>query len=167
MRFERQIQREDRRLNMTTTTRVSSSKSRRIVLLLLAVNAVLWAIFWVGFFSNSVAYPKMQTPGEGAYVTDVVSHRAISPERPLDLQMFYRASFIPNLPSFLVTRVLFNIPTHRNRPPDLYLGTTVAGYELLCWMIFSFLQWYLIGRAVVWFANRKKNFADGVRRSAL
>lgn len=138
-----------------TTTKTPFFRRSRIVLVFLIANAVLWAVFWGGFLSESTAYPKLQFPGEGAYISAVVAHRAVSPDLYLGRNAYYQVSFIPNLPSFLVTRVLFNVPTHGYRSPELYLGTTVAGYELICWMFMSFLQWCLIGRVIGWLMRSK------------
>jgi hypothetical protein len=129
---------------MTTTSRMSSARSSRIVLLFIIANAVLWAIFWGGFFSESSAYPQLQTPGEGAYVSQVIAHRAVLHDLAPNRDTYYQVSFIPNFPSFILTRTAFNVLLRGYRSPDLYFGTTVAGYELICWMLVSFLQWYFI-----------------------
>lgn len=141
---------------MTTTSKTPSSGRSRIISVLLIANAVLWVIFWAGFFSHSVAYPKVPTPTEGIPLPEVVGHRAANPDLAPNRDTYFQVSFIPNSPSFLLTRVLFNIPTHGYRSPDLYLGTTAAGYELLCWMLMSFLQWYLIGRVAAWLVSRRR-----------
>jgi hypothetical protein len=133
-----------------------SAKLSRIVLLFLILNTLLWIIFWGGFFSESIAYPHPPMPTEGIAVSQVVAHRAIPHDLAPNRDTYYQVSFIPNLPSFLVTRVLFNIATRGFRSPELYLGTTVAGYELICWMVVSFLQWYLIGRAISWLMSRRQ-----------
>jgi hypothetical protein len=155
MRFERLTQREDRRRLMTTTTRVPARKWSRIVLLSLGVNTMLWAVFWVGFFSESTAYPRLQIPSEGAYFSLVVAHRAASPDMYPNHDTCYQVSFLPNFPSFLMTRAAFNTVLRGYRSPELHFGTTVAGYELICWMIVSFLQWYLIGKMIGWLMRSK------------
>lgn len=80
----------------------------------------------------------------------VVAYRAAQHDLAPNRDIYYRVSFIPNLPSFLLTRVFFNIPTQGYRSPAVYLGTRVAGFELICWMVVSFLQWFLAGKVVVW-----------------
>lgn len=167
MRLERPTQREHRRLNLTTITRAPSARMSRIVLLFLILNTVLWVVFWGGFFSESTAYPHPLMPTEGVAASQVVAHRAITHNLAPNRDAYYRASFIPNLPAFLVTRLLLNVVTRGYRLSKLYLGTTVAGYELICWMVISFLHWYLIGRVVGWFAKKQKNYSDGARHSAL
>jgi len=139
---------------MTITTNVSSRKWRRIVPVLLGVNTTLWFVFWVGFFSESTAYPALQIPGEGAYSSLVVAHRAASADL-YNHDICYQISFLPNFPSFLMTRAGFNTVLRGYRSPELYFGTTVAGYELICWMIVSFFQWYLIGRMIGWLMRSK------------
>jgi hypothetical protein len=144
-----------------TITKVLSGKLISIGLFFMLANALLWIIFWGGFFSESFPYPKPQTPGEGAYVTEVVAHRAISPEKPLNLRTFYRMALIADLPAFVVTRVAINLPTAGYRSPVLHSGTTVAGYELICWMVVSFLQWYLISRLLSWLMSTIRRRAGG------
>jgi hypothetical protein len=140
---------------MTTISKRFSARRTRIVLLFLLGNAALWVVFWGGFFSESKAYPRLQVPMEGAYVSQVVANRAVSPDLYPGQEVSYRVSFIPNFPSFIVVRILFNLCLGGYRSPALHFGTTSGGYELICWMIFSFLQWSLIGSAVGWLMTRK------------
>src|SRR5947209_2458824 len=116
-------------------TRAPFARLSRIVLLFLILNTVLWVVFWGGFFLESTAYPHPPMPTEGIAASQVVAHRAANYELVPNRDAYYQASLIPNLPSFLVTRVLFNIVTRGYRSPELYLGTSVSGYELICWMI--------------------------------
>lgn len=144
---------------MTTITRASSARKSWIVPVFLLLNTVLWVVFWGGFFSESTAYPAPPMPTEGVAASQVVAHRAATCDLAPNRDAYYRASFIPNLPSFLVTRVLFNLPTGGYRSPKLYLGTSVAGYELICWMIVSFVQWCLVGRLISWLLSKRQQHA--------
>jgi hypothetical protein len=141
---------------MTTTSRMPSTRSGRIVLLLLIANVTVWAVFWGSFFAESTAYPQVPTPSEGVAAAQVVAHRAADHDLTPNRDIYYRVSFIPNLPSFLVTRVLFNIPTQGYRSPVLHFGTTVSGFELIFWMVLSFLQWYLVGKVIAWLLDRRR-----------
>lgn len=115
---------------------------------------MLWAILWYGFFSRSTPYPAVRIPNEGAFVWQVVAHRAVSPDIAPNRYASYQAAFIPNLPSFLVTTLIFNAIFAGQRSPELYIGTTVGGYELVTSMLMSFFQWYLFARLLLWLAGK-------------
>jgi len=138
----------------------SSGWASRSVYVLLSVNAVLWAIMWWGFFARSAPYPTVKIPAEGAYTMEVVAHRAAQPGIAPTRFASYNAAFFPNLPSFIATNFLFNAAFKEPRP-DLYLGTTVVGYQLICWMLLSFFQWYLVARLLIWLSGKGKPGTDG------
>lgn len=77
---------------------------------------------------------------------EVVAHRAAQPGIAPTRYATYNAVLFPNFPAFVVTNAVFHA-TFKEPRPDLYLGTTVVGYQLICWMVLSFLQWHLIGKA--------------------
>jgi hypothetical protein len=146
---------------MTTTTSVSLRGSNRFGPVLFVANALVWAFFWVGFFEQSRFYPRLPSPTEGTLVSQVVADRAAANDASPNGEIYYRASFIPNLPAFIATRAVFNILFHGVRSPALYLGTTVAGYELICWMVVSFFQWFLVARLLAWISLRRHGTPGG------
>jgi hypothetical protein len=91
---------------------------------------------------------------DAPYAWLVVANRAISPQLYPDTYESNHVLLVANLPALVVTRAAFYVFTKGYRSPELYLGTTVAEYELICWMSVSFLQWYWIGRASIWFYDR-------------
>jgi hypothetical protein len=146
-------------------TKLTSPGRNRFVYVVLGVNAALWVIQWYGFFSRSTPYPTVRIPNEGPYIWQVIAHRAVSPDIALSRYASYQAAFIPNLPSFLVTTVIFNAIFAGQRSPELYLGTTVGGYELVSSMLVSFFQWYLFARLLIWLGKKVKHSRGSQLRS--
>lgn len=133
---------------MTITTRGQSRRWSRITLLFLGVNTVLWIALWVNFGLNSRVVRNGSDQPDDAYTGLIVAYRAASPAIYSSRNWSYRATFIANLPAYLITHAVFDAAFGTVRTPQLYLGTAVAGYELVCWMIVSFLQWYFIALVV-------------------
>lgn len=127
-----------------------------VVSVVLCLNVVLWAALWVNFGLNSRAVRSGSDQPDDAYTELIVAHRAASPAIYSSRNWSYRGAFIASLPAYLITHAVFNVAFGAVREPQLYLGTTVAGYELICCMIVSFLQWYLVGRLIGWFMRRKQ-----------
>lgn len=123
-----------------------SDGRERIVRYFLVANLALWVLMWVTLLLHARRYSYNGEPIEGPYPWQVVFGWALSPTLDPMRYLGYRLVFIANFPSYLVTKICFNVAFHGQRSPVQYLGTTVGGYELLAWMILSFVQWYAIGR---------------------
>jgi hypothetical protein len=118
------------------------SRRRYLIACFLLTNLALWAVMWTSYFSHATRYVYKGEPIEGAYPWQVVLGWAISPNiDPLNY-LGYKLVFIVDFPSYLVTLVSFNLLFQGHRSPGQYLGTTVGGYELIAWMLLSFVQWY-------------------------
>lgn len=124
------------------------------------LNIVLWTALWVNFGLNSRVVRSGSDQPDDAYTELIVAHRAASPAIYSSRNWSYRGAFVASLPSYLITHVIFNLAFGTVREPQLYLGTTVAGYELMCWMIVSFLQWYLVARLLIWIRAALQGRAD-------
>jgi hypothetical protein len=127
-----------------------------VVSVLLCLNAVLWIALWVNFGQNSRVVRSGLDQPDDEYTELIVGHRAASPAIYSSRNWSYRGAFVASLPSYLITHMIFNSAFGAVREPRLYLGTTVAGYELICCMIVSFLQWYLVGRLIGWLMSRRQ-----------
>jgi hypothetical protein len=123
---------------------------KAIVPLLIGFNTVLWIALWANFCLNSTHLQRADMQSDDSYIVLVVLHRAASPAIYSSRNWSYGGAFVANLPSYFITHIVFNLAFGTVRNPQLYLGTTVAGYELMCWMIVSFLQWYLVARLLIW-----------------
>lgn len=128
--------------------------------MVLCVNVVLWTALWVNFGVNSRAVRSGWDQSDDAYTGLIVAHRAASPAIYSSRNWSYRGAFIASLPAYLITHAVFNVAFGPVQTPQLYLGTAVAGYELICSMIVSFLQWYLVARLLIWIRAAFRGRAD-------
>jgi hypothetical protein len=131
------------------------SKRGNPVRRLLVLNAILWSVFWIRFFSISEVF----APGSLAGLSslrhnhpdlDVVFGRAVLARVDFEKALVS----LWNLPTLFVSKALL-----RAVPGDVFvLRTNWLGLILICMTMLSFLQWYGIG---LLFRRRQKRMAMG------
>ena len=129
---------------------------KAIRLFLIGFNFLLWGALWLNFALNSTYLRSGYELPDDKYTVLVVVHRAASAAIYASGNWSYRGAFFVNSPSYLVTRLAFRLAFGSVYDVHQYMGTTVAGYELICWMVVSFFQWYLIGIVISWLMSRRQ-----------
>jgi hypothetical protein len=142
------------RKRLVTMDRFSFRKTIRTVLL--GSNSVLWGVLWSNFFLNSSYLRSGYQLPDDRYTVLIVIHRAASAAMYATGNWSYYAAFFIDFPAYLMTRLAFRLAFGSVYDAQQYVGTTIAGYELICWMVVSFFQWYLIGRVISWLMSRRQ-----------
>lgn len=133
----------------------SDLQGGRILSFCFVLNLLLWVLMWLTFLLHARQYTYRGEPIEGAYPWQVVLGRALSPNVEPTAYLGYKLVFLANFPSYVATVISFNLMFHGQRSPIQYLGTTVGGYELIAWMLLSFVQWYCIARLLIWVRKKR------------
>jgi hypothetical protein len=127
---------------------------------LIGINTVLWIALWVNFGLNSTYLQDAHGQPDDSYTVLIVFHRAASPFIFSSHNWSYYGDFLANFPSYVFTHLAFSLILRQPRSPELYLGTTVAGYEVICWMLVSFVQWYFIAYWLKRLMSRRRDIGE-------
>jgi hypothetical protein len=118
--------------------------------ILLGTNSVLWGVLWSNLFLNSSYLRSGYQLPDDRYTVLIVIHRAASAAMYATGNWSYYAVFFVDFPAYLMTRLAFRLAFGSVYDAQQYVGTSIAGYELICWMLMSFLQWILIAKLASW-----------------
>lgn len=135
------------------------SIERYFRVLFMGFNLLMWIALWSNFLFNSTYLQSGYELPDDKYTVLVVTHRAASAAIYATGNWSYYGLFIFDFPSHIVTRIVFRLTFGNPYDVHQHLGTTVAGYELICWMIVSFVQWHFVAFGVGKLWERSRNRA--------
>jgi len=128
-------------------------KLGKITVALLIANLVLWAYFWIAFALASEPYDPRPW---GHYPVDVYCFwgHAIGLTKSAFMYPFMKVIFWTEFPSFLLVTLIQRAFFSNVSADAFLLGISTGGYRLLVIMALSFVQWYLVGKAIQRFTRR-------------
>src|SRR6266404_2529231 len=128
-------------------------KLGKVTVVLLAANLGLWVYFWIAFVQASQPYDPRPWGHSPVDVYCLWGH-AIGLTRSAFLYPFMGLIRWIEFPSFLLVTLIQGVFFSRVSADQFLLGVSTGGYKLLVIMVLSFLQWYLVGKAIQRFTRR-------------
>lgn len=117
----------------------------------LTLNLCVWITALVSLSGHAVYYPQHFQTWEGPY-----PQVAFGWGLPLGVDpMSYtglKIAFFANIISWVPVNAMFHLVLHNQQAATRIFNTTVYGYQMIVWVLSSFVQWYLIGWGIqrVW-----------------
>ncbi len=128
-------------------------KLGKVTVVLLTANLGLWVYFWIAFAQASQPYDPRPWGHPPVDVYCLWGH-AIGLTRSAFMYPFMGLIRWIEFPSFLLVTLIQRVFFSSLSADQFLLGVSTAGYKLLVVMVLSFLQWYLVGKAIQRFARR-------------
>ncbi len=122
-------------------------KLGKVTLVLLAANLGLWIYFWIAFAQASQPYDPRPWGHPPVDVYCLWGH-AIGLTRSSFMYPFMALIRWIEFPAFLLATLIQWAFFSRVSADQFLLGISTGGYKLLVIMVLSFLQWYVVGKAI-------------------
>lgn len=125
----------------------------KITTTILAANLGLWVYFWIAFAQASEPYNPHHWIHFPVDLYSFWGH-AIGQTQSSSLHPFMNLMFWAEFPSLALVTLIQRVFFSKVSAEEILLGISTGGYKLLAIMVLSFLQWYLIGKAIQRFTSR-------------
>lgn len=131
-------------------------KPARFVYYFMGANLLVWVYFWISF--ALYAEPYDPHPQGAHFPLSPVTFWGYSmglTTRVFDYP-FGRAMFWLQLPSVLLVGFFKNLFFGHVTQDWTYAGIDIGGYTFIALMVVSFLQWYAVGRIILWIRSKSR-----------
>lgn len=132
---------------------------RPVIAIVLGINIIFWAWFWIEVVSALVPYQRTPVTFEYDPPSFVWFGYAVPPSEQYDFLPFWLMDRV-QMPANLLSRyAIWGLLDWRASGEYIFRGETFAGtspvgYIVFSTMIVSFVQWYVVGRVLSWLASK-------------
>lgn len=128
----------------------SSGLHAKPVMACLMLNLCVWIIALASLSRHAVYYPQHFQTWEGPYPQVAFGWGLPLGVDPMSYTGF-KIAFFANIVAWVPVNALFHLVVHSHATTRVF-NTTVYGYQMIVWVLVSFVQWYLIGWGIqkVW-----------------
>jgi hypothetical protein len=115
-----------------------------------AFNTLVWIYFWVAFAAAAVPFEPHPEGADVPYSPVTVFGHSIGLTGPLTAYPFFRVVGSIQLPTMAVLGGVRGLVAPKLTRDAGLIGTDLGGFFMLSTMVLSYVQWYLVGRTIVW-----------------
>lgn len=135
------------------------SKRRWIPRAVVVFDALFWLSFWGYFFVQSIATPKIIVWGDTPPFFSIGGRSFPGDVAAISQSLVFQIAFWLNLPCWIITWPLgYLVGAHT------VFGTNAAGARLVLITMLSFVQWWVIGKAILLIVQRFQLFENRLSR---